>query len=187
MRDLPLHHPVDPQLPARRVHLGQQQRGVDPVEAVVRRDERAEAGNVQVAACGERWRRHRRPGETQRAPRQGDTAPGGQLASGDRAGHRGGRGYPAADQEPPPCGPAGRPLVVRVGKKGEGGARPGFGSGRGNRQVRRGQRFRRGPVRASARLGRRGRAGGALSRPAASASRASVNAPAAAPARVGQR
>ena len=150
--DFPLHHPVDPELPGRRVHLGQQQGGVDPVEGVVRRDERAEAGNVQVAACGERWSRHGRPGETQRSPRQGDTAPGGQLASGDRAGHRGGRGYPAADQEPPPCGPAGRPLVVRVGKKGEGGARPGFGSGRGNRQVWRGQRFRLGPVRARARL-----------------------------------
>ena len=88
---------------------------------------------MQVAACGERWRRHRRPGETQCASCQGDVAPGGQLASGDRAGHRGGRGYPAADQELPPCGPAGRPLVVGVGKKGEGGARHGFGRARGGR------------------------------------------------------
>ena len=104
----------------------------------------------------------------------GDVAPGGQLAPGDRAGRRGGRGYPAADQEPPPRGPARRPLVVRVGKEGKGVARAGpgvsravrargfgrlrglrrarAGSGRGagparpeNRQVRRGQGLRRGP------------------------------------------
>ena len=48
--DLALHHPVDAQLPGLRRHLGQDQRGVHPVEARVRGDERAQALDVEVHA-----------------------------------------------------------------------------------------------------------------------------------------
>ena len=117
------HHPVDPQPPGRRIDLGHEQGGVDPVETVIRGDgsnERAEAGDIEITAPGKRRCGNRGVREPQGGPRRGDIVLVNQVSSGQRP-ERGGRcGGTAGDQEPSPCGPAGWHLVIWMSRDDEG-------------------------------------------------------------------
>ncbi|MFB8266698.1 hypothetical protein ACFC96_08805 [Streptomyces sp. NPDC055955] len=55
---------VDPQPPLHRVHHRHHQGGVDPVELLVRRDERADAGDRQLGARRRGFSRRRRSGQS---------------------------------------------------------------------------------------------------------------------------
>jgi len=56
-RHLSIDHPGHLELPARKVNRGRDERGVDPVEGVIGRHDRAQAGDLQACARFDRRRR----------------------------------------------------------------------------------------------------------------------------------
>ena len=83
--DLPIDHAVDPQRPVLGADRGHEQGGVDPVELVVRRDERAEAGDTQLSARRRRRRDvHRLRDLERRARLIGGEPPREELPRGAR-------------------------------------------------------------------------------------------------------
>ena len=65
-RDRVIDHAVDLQLPILELDLRHQQRRVDPVEVLARCGERADAGNAELGACGQRSRGARRRRDLER-------------------------------------------------------------------------------------------------------------------------
>ena len=115
-RDLPIDHAVDPQRPVLGTNRGHEQGGVDAVELVVRRDERAEPGDTQLGA-GRRRRRdvHRLRDLEGSARLIGGEPPREELSRGARRECRAHRGE-ATQQEPTSFDPdRGRRLrIVRM-------------------------------------------------------------------------
>ena len=86
-RHLALDHPVEVERPSGRVDRGHEQRGVDPVEVRVRREERGDAGDVDADSVRERREGVGRFRDRGGLPRRRGVRPAGEQpaqAAGDR-------------------------------------------------------------------------------------------------------
>ena len=91
---LAVNEPVDPQLPGGRIDRRGQQRGIDPVEAVVRHDDGGQPRDraCQVLCRIQRLDQHRRRRDGGRGTGRGDPLPLEQV-SADEPGHDGRSGH----------------------------------------------------------------------------------------------